>query len=371
MRILVCADWHAGARTWGVDRLEETISALSQMYEAARDFKVDALFVLGDIFHSFRYPGEEVVMPIANFFSSVLSLPWKPTVYLLKGNHDWSGIKIWELFQSDGRFVFVDEVTYANIGDFLIFLLPYLRKHDCPKEEELDEFLKSCWKGAPKANMRLCFAHMAVEDTVPNLSELTLSKDVLKDLEIDLTICGHIHRHGRVSEETPPIYYAGSPLRLDFSEEGHCTGLYIIDEKGNIEDIPINSKELITLRYDDEEEAFKSLSTSSQLIPRDAYLRVIVNRSSLPISQLLDKCRNLGGEQIVVVAVNEGMISEISSPQDPFDIIRLWKHYIESQEENESTLLILKKIGEKLLSGKDPSTMWNEIKSYFEAGERY
>ena len=51
-------------------------------------------------------------------------------------------------------------------------------------------------------------------------------------------------------------------------------GLYIIDEKGNIEDIPIKSKELITLRYDDEEDAFKSLSTSSRLIPRDAYARL-------------------------------------------------------------------------------------------------
>ena len=129
MRILVCADLHAGARTWGVDRKEEILFALSQIYDVAMDFDIGALFVLGDVFHSFRYPGEDIVTPVAEFFSKILNLNSKPFVYMLKGNHDWSGIKVWELFQDDGRFIFVDEVTFLRLDDFMVFLVPYLRKH--------------------------------------------------------------------------------------------------------------------------------------------------------------------------------------------------------------------------------------------------
>ena len=370
MKILVCADLHAGARTWGVDRKEEILFALSQIYDVAMDFNIGALFVLGDVFHSFRYPGEDIVTPVAEFFSKILNLNSKPFVYMLKGNHDWSGIKIWELFQDDGRFVFVDEVTFLRLDDFMVFLVPYLRKHNLPKGKELKEFLESQWDSAPEGGVRLCFAHMALDETVPGLSEVTLPEDILRDLKVDKTICGHIHRHGRIMDRDVPVYYVGSPLRLDFTEEDNHLGVYVIDEKANVIDIPLEGRPLVTLQYEDEAEASARLKESVESVSQDAYIRVILDRSSLPASQLLEKFRFLVDERIVVVSINEGFTPITSSTQDPFDVVALWKRYIECQEEDDVTKQILKTVGESLLLGKDPSTIWQELKFYFEIGEQ-
>lgn len=369
-KILLCADLHAGIRTWGVDRRDELLLALSQIYDVARDFNVDALFALGDIFHSFRYPGEDVVLPIAKFFSEVLSLPAKPFIYLLKGNHDWSGIRIWELFQGDGRFVFVDDVSFVTLGDMVIFLVPYLRRHDLPKGMEIEEFLKVRWKDAPKGSIRLCFAHMALEGTPLSLSEITLPERILVDFEIDKTICGHIHRHYKVKGKSSSIYYVGSPIRLDFAEEGNDLGVYVVDERADIIDVPLQGKSLVTLEYDDEAEASSKLCESLDKVAKDAYVRVVLNRSALPVSQLLDKFRLLTDDRIVAVSVNDGILQTTSSSQDPFDVLGLWKRFIDNQDEDDATKEILKAIGESLLLGKDPSTMWSELKSFFETDEQ-
>jgi len=370
LKILVCADLHAGIRTWGVDRRDELLLALSQIYDVAKDFNVDALFALGDIFHTFRYPGEDVILPVAKFFSEILSLPSKPFIYLLKGNHDWSGIRIWELFQGDGRFAFVDEVSCVKLGDLVIFLVPYLRRHDFPKDMEIEDFLKLQWKNAPKGNTRLCFAHMALEGTPSSLSEITLPESILVDFGIDKTISGHIHRHCKIKGKNTYVYYVGSPIRLDFAEEGNDLGVYVVDERADIIDLPLRGKSLVTLEYEDEVEASRLLCESLDKISKDAYVRVVLDRSTLPVSQLLEKFRLLADERIVVVSVNDGVSQITSSRQDPFDVLGLWKRFIDNQDEDDATKEILKAIGESLLLGKDPSTMWSELKSFFETDER-
>ena len=85
---------------------------------------------------------------------------------------------------------------------------------------------------------------------------------------------------------------------------------------------------------------------------------------------MLEKFRFLVDERIVVVSINEGFTPITSSTQDPFDVVALWKRYIECQEEDDVTKQILKTVGESLLLGKDPSTIWQELKFYFEIGEQ-
>ena len=67
MRLLHTADWHAGRNLRGIDRTPEIVAALEQILEMARDAKVDAILVAGDLFDT-QNPSAEAETAVYRFF---------------------------------------------------------------------------------------------------------------------------------------------------------------------------------------------------------------------------------------------------------------------------------------------------------------
>src|SRR5437773_8427578 len=85
MRFLHTADWHVGKRLRGRSRDEETVAALDQIVEMARDAEVDAVLVAGDIYE------HRTVSPDADLIVFEVLARLRDTgacVVAIPGNHD-------------------------------------------------------------------------------------------------------------------------------------------------------------------------------------------------------------------------------------------------------------------------------------------
>ena len=263
MRLLLSGDWHVGATTWGVDRGEEILSALDQIVAEAERRRPDVVALLGDLFDRFRYPGDGPVRLVVSTVRRLLDLPSRPHVIVLRGNHDWSGVKIWEILSGDDRLHVVDSPTRLDVAGAHFTCLPYLRPHQIPPGG-LEELLAPLLPSDEEGRWRFLLAHMAVEGTVPGLREVTLPLSLVEKGPFDALFCGHIHRHGAIAESSR-AFYTGSPYRLDFSEEGGIVGLLDVDD-GVIRTVPLRARELLTLTYDDEEAAMEHVRRMGRLL---------------------------------------------------------------------------------------------------------
>lgn len=86
MRFLHTSDWHLGRIFHGFHLLEDQRAALNQIITLARDYKVDALLVAGDIYDRAVPPTEAVNLLDETLRRLVMDL--KLPVILIAGNHD-------------------------------------------------------------------------------------------------------------------------------------------------------------------------------------------------------------------------------------------------------------------------------------------
>ncbi len=359
MRLLLSGDWHVGAATWGVDRSEEIRSALDQIVDRAERTRPDVVALLGDLFDRFRYPGDGPVRLVASTVRRLLDLPGRPHVIALRGNHDWSGVKIWEILSGEGRLHVVDEPVGLDVAGAHFACLPYLRPHQIPPggiEEIVAPLVvpggRDCWS--------FLLAHMAVEGTVPGLREVTLPLSLVEGGPFNALFCGHIHRHGAVAEGSR-AFYTGSPYRVDFSQEGGEVGLFDVDD-GVIRTLPLHARELVTLRYDDEETARTGLEEDLRG-HEESWVRVALERSSLSRALLLERFRALrGGERIVQLRLQTVVREEGQSPPLEFDVDALWRRFVETEEADLPTRELLTRAGAALLAGKEPEEVWHLLK---------
>lgn len=359
MRFLLSGDWHVGATTWGVDRSDEVASALAEVVNQASRRRPDVILLLGDLFDRFRYPGDGPVHLVASTLRRLLDLPGEPHVVLLKGNHDWSGVKVWEILSGEGRLHVVDRPALLSFGDADFLCLPYLRPHQIPPGglEALLEPLRG--SGSQEVRWRFLLAHLALEGTVPGLKEATLPLSLLKKGAFDAVFCGHIHRHGQVLTD-PPAFYVGSPYRVDFSQEGVDVGL-LWGADGVVQSLPLQARELKTLDYDSEKTALEALE--EDLTRHEAcWIRVFLKEASLSRAVLLERFRNLrGGERIVQLRLGSSGETEeaIDEGAEPLVVEELWRRFVEREEGEGPRRELLIQAGSALLLGRDPEEVWS------------
>lgn len=87
MRILHTADWHLGQRFHDQRRAEDEAHALDQVVTLARQRRVDAVLVAGDIFDTAN-PGAEEQRRYYRCLKRLVSDAGVPTVVVTGGNHD-------------------------------------------------------------------------------------------------------------------------------------------------------------------------------------------------------------------------------------------------------------------------------------------
>jgi exonuclease SbcD len=300
MKILHFADLHLGVETYGrIDpttglssRLLDFLNALDQVVDFAIDNKVDLVLFCGDAYRS-REPTQTHQREFARRINR-LSTSGIP-IFLLVGNHDLPNAigraTTTEIFDT----LAIKNVHVSNrpdvyriktsSGTVQIVSLPWLRRSALMTREEsknltfdeINQRLEQAMSSVITANVSkldpklpaVLAAHVWVSGAqLGSERSMTIGQEhalMLSDVAqpaFDYIALGHIHRHQVLNNE-PPVVYAGSLERLDFSDEKDDKGFYLVEidphkEKGerltSFDFHPVEGRRLLTIEVDVEAE---------------------------------------------------------------------------------------------------------------------
>jgi len=266
LKILHFADLHLGVETYGrIDpatglssRFHDFLSVLDQTVNYALENEVDLVLFCGDAYKS-REPSQTQQREFAKRINR-LSTSGIP-VFLLIGNHDLPNAigkatttEIFDTLAVKNVYVSNRPQIYhipTKSGTIQIVSLPWLRRSALLTKEEtknldfeqinqkLQEVLtKVIAANIPKLDPELpsvLAAHVWVSGAkVGSERSMTIGQEhalLLSNVAnpaFDYIALGHIHRH-QVLSDNPPVVYAGSLERLDFSEEEDDKGFYLVE----------------------------------------------------------------------------------------------------------------------------------------------
>ncbi|MEO2152880.1 MAG: exonuclease subunit SbcD [Aquificota bacterium] len=244
VKLVHIADLHAGKTNARLlNRNEDLLHSLEQVYTFLKEEKVDFLLIAGDIFDKKR-PDPESQQLITEFLVKVSQIPTK--VILIGGNHDsasylssfipWAnhfGIKIYSAFRKED---FVYPLPEKGIA---FVLVPFLSERaithleedsDKAKIQYAEKIKKVLHYGAQKVKdfpLKVLMAHLYFEGVkIGNTEkEVTVSQayaipqNYIPDI-FDYVALGHVHRWQKLEQAPTETYYTGSLYQLDFGESG-------------------------------------------------------------------------------------------------------------------------------------------------------
>lgn len=272
MKILHTADWHLGNTFHGHTRTEEHRHFFDWLLTILRDRQPDALLITGDVFDSAN-PSAQAEELLYTFLLRATTLLPGLQIVLTAGNHDSAGrieapaalLKTHNVYvRGTIHYTEDDEPDFEHYilplserGDdeakCVCFALPFLRCGDYPSgmtpEEGMEYYFKKLQKTLKKTDFKklpvIAAAHfyaaqaeICEEEHSERLvigGQDCIDPAVLGD-RISYTALGHIHKAQQV-RSSRPVYYAGSPLPMSFSEIRYQQGVYEIelDEDGDCE----------------------------------------------------------------------------------------------------------------------------------------
>ncbi len=266
MRVVHFADTHIGVETYGrIDpvsglstRVIDELKALDEVVNFVLSNRIDLVLFCGDVYKN-REPSQTHQREFAARIR-LLSEAKVPTVIVV-GNHDLPGsqykansVDIFETLNIDNIYIArVPEIKLIETasGPIQVAVLPWLRRnalllHDQMKNLDIDEIigktreiitseLVSMAGRIDTSFPAVLAAHVAVSNAklgternmmIGNDPEVMLSS--IASPVYDYIALGHVHRQQVLSNE-PPVVYAGSLERLDFSDEEEEKGFYVVD----------------------------------------------------------------------------------------------------------------------------------------------
>jgi len=272
MKILHFADLHLGVESYGhldpmtglSSRLLDFLSVLDQVVNYALESEVDLVLFCGDAYKS-REPTQTQQREFAKRINRLATsgIP----VFLLTGNHDLPNAigraTATEIFHT----LAIERVYVSNRPDIYriptssgviqIASLPWLRRSALLSKEEakninlsqINERLQQVLTNIVAANIQkldpklpsILAAHVWVSGAQAGSENLmTIGQEhalLLSNIAhpaFDYVALGHIHKH-QVLHNNPPVVYAGSLERLNFSEEADDKGFYMVEIKPDTE----------------------------------------------------------------------------------------------------------------------------------------
>ncbi len=266
MKIIHFADLHLGVETYGrldpatglSSRLLDFLAALDQLVDYAIENKADLVLFCGDAYKS-REPTPTQQREFARRINRLATMDIP--VFLLTGNHDLpnafgraTATEIFDTLAIQKVYVSSRPDVYRiplRSGVLQIVSLPWLRRSALLSKEEtknlnfkeINERLEQVLTNIFTANVQkldpklpaILAAHVWVvgakvgsESSMTIGQEHTLLPGSIAHPAFDYIALGHIHRH-QVVHENPPVVYAGSLERLNFSEETDEKGFYVVD----------------------------------------------------------------------------------------------------------------------------------------------
>jgi DNA repair protein SbcD/Mre11 len=284
MRIVHTSDWHAGRLWKNLRRLDELEAALASLSEFVETGDVDLVLVSGDIFDN-GAPVAEAERLVFGFLKRMGAAGVRTIA--IAGNHDsparlqaWGSLA--ELagvhvvarpqpadkgglirFQSrKGQRAVIAAVPFAATRDLVSAAT--LAESDTAARQGYADGLRRmverlCSQFDPDA-INLLMAHTHIDGAVLSGSEREVhvgeqwaATAQAIPTNAHYVALGHIHRPQAVSAAPSPTQYAGSPMQLDFGEEGEEKSFVVIDAEpgrpANVQRVPYKgTKPLCTVR---------------------------------------------------------------------------------------------------------------------------
>ncbi|WP_300367856.1 metallophosphoesterase [Brachyspira sp.] len=221
-KLLISSDLHLS-----IQEKEYSLSVLDEIIEYAKDY--DALMLLGDTFNTF-----EDLQELKEIFSKKME-NYQKDVYLLKGNHEnlkSKGITLSKL-KFPENVITIEDISFFNIDNLDIIALPYSEKYII--DNNINKKIYNL-----NADNRIVIAHGIVEGTLWSIEEneeaASIPIDIIKKIDPNIAIVGHIHKQMEVNIENIEIIYTGSARvwRRTKSEMGVRRCLAINTESNSI-----------------------------------------------------------------------------------------------------------------------------------------
>ncbi len=264
MKLLHTGDWHLGKRLFGIERLGEAEAALAEIAELAVRERVDAVVVAGDLLD------RRVVDPAA--FGACLrameALARVAPVLAVAGNHDdpelWihlaphlsaSGIHV------AGRVRAPEEAVLTiatRAGPLHAALLPWpepgrmaleagasaedarIRYADRVSAVVRDYGREAVERRRREGGAAILVGHLMVNRARAGGGERELTMGITYAVsssalpaDLDYIALGHVHRPQSIPGLAAPGRYAGSPMALDFSDEGLAPSACVVEIVGD------------------------------------------------------------------------------------------------------------------------------------------
>jgi exonuclease SbcD len=330
MKFLHSGDWHLGKTLRAQSRRDEYEAALNEVLEIARREQVDCLLVAGDVFDSTTPPPEAEALLFG--FLRELFGAGIPAV-IIGGNHDHpkrlaAVSRVLELVNVHLR----AEAVVPESGGHVrvpsrdgseaatIAVLPWVHERDVVRWESLlgreshQEYAQGVAEMAahltnafPTDTVNVLLSHMMVDGAQVGGGERELHlgavyavKPQALPTNLHYIALGHLHR-AQEMRRSPPAYYAGSLLQLDFGERGQEKSVVIVEahpgRPARVETVPLSAGR----RLRDLEGSLPELQAQAADVGDD-YLRVRVHLDG-PVPGLTRQVRELLPNALEVVPV--------------------------------------------------------------------
>ena len=406
MKILHFADLHLGVESYGrtdpttglSSRFYDLLSVLDQVIDYAVENRVDLVLFCGDAYKS-REPSQTQQREFARRINR-LSTSGIP-IFLLIGNHDLpnaigraTSTEIFDTLAVKNVYVSNRPEVYCiptNSGTIQIASLPWLRRSALLTKEEtknlsfeeinqrLQQILTSIIAASiPQLNTELpsiLAAHVWVagsqigsERLMTIGQEHVLMISNVANPAFDYIALGHIHKP-QVLSTNPPVVYAGSLERLDFSDEEDDKGFYLVEiepdkevgkRRVSFDFHPVRGRRFLTVNIDIETEDTDPPSTTLRAIAeqedgiRDAIVRLNISLPARCEGQLRDNDIRSALKEAHYFAVARDIKRETrlrlgnwtAEEITPIDALKI---YLESKKTPPEQVKLLLKYGERLI----------------------
>ncbi len=409
MKILHFADLHLGVETYGrtdpatglSTRLLDFLASLDKVVDFAIDNKVDLVIFCGDAYKT-REPTQTQQREFARRINrlSANDIP----IFLLIGNHDLPNAigraTSTEIFDTLAvRNVYVsNRPDIYNIpthgGTVQVASLPWLRRSVLLSREEtknldfeqMKERLQQALTEAIELHVSkldpslpaILAAHVWVAGSqVGTEKQMTIGQEhvlllsTVANPAFDYIALGHIHRH-QVLSESPPVVYAGSLSRLDFSDEEDEKGFYLVeiapDKAGgqrqvSFEFYPVEGRRFLTIEAaldaqdtDPTTTVLGAIAKQADKI-KDSIVRLNIVLPSSLAGQLRDADIRAALEEAHFATVARETVREArlrlgqftAEEITPLDAL---KKYLETRKTSPERTKVLLEYGERLIRGE-------------------
>jgi len=255
MRFLHTSDWHVGRKIRGRSRAGEHRSVLAEIVGIARDRRVDATLVAGDLFDiSSPSPEDESIV-----YRALLDLAEVGPVIVVAGNHDNAArLEAVKPLLDLGRITVVARPTQPGDGGVTMLdslglkvaLLPFVSQRGIVKatqimnldpdqhaqsyEERLRRIIDSLTADMGLDTVNIVAGHLTVYGAESGGGEreahifgYAIPPQAFPG-SLSYVALGHLHRQQRIPASAP-IWYSGSPMQLDFGEVGDRKGVLVVE----------------------------------------------------------------------------------------------------------------------------------------------